>query len=38
MNDKSIWGTRGGEIKEGILKYLEIPDDLLKQLNYDFIG
>ena len=24
MNDKSFIGTRGGEIEEGILKYIEI--------------
>lgn len=37
MNDKSFVGTRGGEIEEGILKYVEIPDDLLEQLDFSFI-
>lgn len=37
MNDKSFIGTRGGEIEEGILKYVEIPDDLLEQLDFSFI-
>lgn len=37
MNDKSFIGTRNGEIKKGILKYVEIPDDLLEQLDFSFI-
>lgn len=37
MNDKSFIGTRGGEIEKGILKYIEIPDDLLEQLDFSFI-
>ncbi len=37
MNDKSFIGTRGGEIEEGILKYIEIPNDLLEQLDFGFI-
>mgnify|MGYP003529708731 CR=1 FL=1 len=37
MNDKSFIGTRAGEIEKGILKYIEIPDDLLEQLDFSFI-
>ena len=37
MNDKSFVGTRGEEIEKGILKYVEIPDDLLEQLDFSFI-
>jgi hypothetical protein len=37
MNDKSFIGTRGGEIKKGILKYIEIPNDLLELLDFGFI-
>ncbi len=37
MNDKSVIGTRGEEIEKGILKYVEIPDDLLEQLDFSFI-
>ncbi len=37
MNDKSLIGTRNGAIEKGILKYIEIPDDLLEQLDFSFI-
>ncbi len=37
MNDKSFIGTRFEEIEKGILKYVEIPDDLLEQLDFSFI-
>jgi hypothetical protein len=37
MNDKSFIGTRGGEIEKGILKYIEIPNDLLESLDCGFI-
>ena len=37
MNDKSFIGTRGEEIEKGILKYVEIPDDLLEQLDFSFV-
>ena len=37
MNDKSFIGTRGGEIEKGILRYVEIPDDLLEILDFSFI-
>ena len=37
MNDKSFIGTRGGEFEKGILTYVEIPDDLLEILDFNFI-
>lgn len=37
MNDKSFIGTRGGKIEKGILRYVEIPNDLLEQLDLRFI-
>ena len=37
MNDKSFIGTRNREIERGVLKYIEIPDNLLEQLDFSFI-
>lgn len=37
MNDKNFIGTRFGEIEKGVLKYVEIPGDLLESLDFSFI-